>query len=331
MKDSNIDDIKISSNLDDVIKNAVTEGYKNMNNKKIRRFRKSIIAASLSIALFGTIFADEVTAAVKLATFDIGNYLGINKDLEDYTTVVNRSISKEGITVQLNEVILDSDEIIVATTEKSDEILDENGHISLYGEVYINGKAMSSGAGGLSKKIDEYTEETVLTYKLDNEVQSGDLDIEIKYNEAIVYINGKENKVRGPWKFEFRANGDALSLNSTSIKLDNSFVLENGQKITINEYRSNEIRQKIYYSIENKDKNNVYNVILKGHDDLGNEVEFYSSHEEINSGLMKNQTEISPDAKILTLTPYAVAYPKESGKANSDYKVTGEEFTIEIK
>lgn len=335
MKDINIDDIKVSSKLDEVIKNAATEGYKDIKYKNTKRIRKSAIAATIAasfcIAIVGTVFSNEISATVKLAMFDIRNYLGINRNLDDYKTVVNSAISKDGVTVQLNEVILDKDEIIVSTTIKSDENLDNNGHISLHGNVYINGNRISSAAGGSSKQIDEYTEEVILTYKLDKELQAGDLDIEIKYDSAYLYINDRENKVNGPWKFEFTANGDTLAANSKSIKIGNSFVLENGQKITLNEYRSNDIGQKIYYSIENKDKNNVYDLVLKGHDDLGNEVEFYSSYEEITSGVMKNQIEISSEAKILTLTPYAVAYPKESGKMSHDYKITGEEFTIIIK
>lgn len=345
IEDININEINVSSKLDDVITKAVNEGYtevfnknnnygdKNMKNN--RNFKKSAAAAALAVAIgatvFGTGLGDEVIANVKLAMFDIGNYLGVNKDLEDYKTVVNRTVSKNGITIQLNEVILDKDEIIVSTTVKSDEKLGENGSMNFSGDVYINGKRVSDAAGGSSKVIDEYTEETVLSYKLTEELPLGDLDIEIKYNEGYVFVGGESTKVRGPWKFEFRANGDTLSSNSNIIELNNSFELENGQKITLNEYRSNPVGDKIYYSIENKDKNNVFNVVLKGHDDLGNKVEFYSSYEELTAGLMKNQTEISEEATTLTLTPYAVAYPKESGKMSNDFKKAGEEFTIEIK
>lgn len=348
IEDINIDDIKVSSKLDDIIKNAVNEGYedldnknynsevyKNMGNSNNRKFKKGVVAAAVAVAIgatvFGTGLGDEVIANMKLAMFDIGNYLGVNKDLEDYKTVVNRAISKNGITVQLNEVILDKDEVIVATTIKSDEKLGENGHINLFGDVYINGRSVSNAASGGSSKIDEYTEESVLSYKLTEELKEGDLDIEIRYDQGYINIDGEENKVRGPWKFEFRANGDTLSENTNSIEINNSFELENGQKITLNEYRSNPVGQKIYYSIENKDKNNVYDVVLRGHDDLGNEVEFYSSYEELTNGLMKNQKVISEEATTLTLTPYAVAYPKESGKMSNDYKQAGKEFTIKIK
>ena len=348
LEDINIDDISVSSKLDDIIKNAVNEGYeevdnknykseryRNMMNSNNRKFKKGIVAAAIAVAVgvtaFGVAFGDEALATVKMAMFDIGKYLGINKNLEDYKTVVNSAVSKNGITVQLNEVILNKDEVILSTTVKSDKELGENGNISLFGSVYVNGKKASSSASGTSKVIDEYTQEEVMSYNLDKELLQGDLYVEVKYDEAYVYINGEKDEVKGPWKFEFESNGDALMINTNTIELNNSFELENGQKITLNEYVSNDMGQKIYYSVENKDKNNVYDVVLRGYDDLGNEVEFYSSYEELTNGLMKNQTEILEEATTLILTPYAVAYPKESGKMSNDYKQVGQEFTIRIK
>lgn len=342
MKNINIDDINVSSKLDDIIKNSVDEGFekpsiknKNILNRRNGKSKKGIVAAAIIVAIgataFGSIFSNEVIAAVKLTMFDIKNYLGVNKDLDEYKTVVNKAISKNGITIQLNEVILDEDEVIVSTTIKSDKKLDKHIGMIVSGNIYINGKEASGASGGGSKQIDEYTEESVLSYNLDNDLKSGDLYIEIKYDEVILLIGGKGNNVKGPWNFEFTSNGDALSTSTDSIDLNNSFTLDNGQKVTLNEYRSNSVGQKIYCSVEDRDRNNPYYFILRGHDDLGNEVEFYISHEGDTSGLMKNQTEVSEDAKILTLAPYAVALPKEGHKISNDYEQVGEEFIIQIK
>ncbi|WP_322392395.1 DUF4179 domain-containing protein, partial [Clostridium perfringens] len=134
----------------------------------------------------------------------------INKDLEDYKTVVNSSVSKNGITIQLNEVILDKDEIIISTTVKSDTSLGAVGEISPFGSVYINNEKISSASGGGSKQIDEYTTEAVLSYQLDKNLPNGDLNIEIKYTDALIIGAGKE--IEGPWTFKFKANGDTLAI-----------------------------------------------------------------------------------------------------------------------
>jgi hypothetical protein len=99
------------------------------------------------VALVVTAFGSIFIAAVKLTMFDIKNYLGVNSNLDEYSTVANEAISKNGITIQLNEVILYKDEIIVSTTIKSDKKLGDNGNIMVFGNVYINGKKVSNSAG----------------------------------------------------------------------------------------------------------------------------------------------------------------------------------------
>ncbi|WP_275372889.1 DUF4179 domain-containing protein [Clostridium tertium] len=138
--------------MDDIIKIFVDEGYdttfiKSLSNKKSKKFNKNIVAATILVALVVTAFGSIFIAAVKLTMFDIKNYLGVNSNLDEYSTVVNEAISKNGITIQLNEVILYKDEIIVSTTIKSDKKLGDNGNIMVFGNVYINGKKVSNSAG----------------------------------------------------------------------------------------------------------------------------------------------------------------------------------------
>ena len=327
MKNINIDDIKVSEKLDEVIKNATAEGYKDIKYKKKKNFRNGAIAAGLGIALLGTVFSTEISANIKLAMFDISKHLGISSNLDEYKTVVNKSITQNGITVQLNEVILDKDELVVSTTIRSDKPISNDSSLNLSGDVYINGKRISSGASGSAKQIDENTQECVMAYKLDDDFTDSNLNIELKYKNAISLSSETGFNIEGPWEFEFIANGDTLAANSQIIKLGNSVVLENGQKVTFNELRSNAVGQKIYYSIENRARKTSYALELKGHDDLGNKIQFYTSYGEKTKGIMKIYPALSPDAKELTLTPYAV----EIGKTNVDYEVVGEEFTITLK
>ncbi|EEH99355.1 DUF4179 domain-containing protein [Clostridium tertium] len=138
--------------MDDIIKISVDEGYdttfiKSLSNKKSKKFNKNIVAATILVALVVTAFGSIFIAAVKLTMFDIKNYLGVNSNLDEYSTVVNEAISKNGITIQLNEVILYKDEIIVSTTIKSAKKLGDNGNIMVFGNVYINGKKVSNSAG----------------------------------------------------------------------------------------------------------------------------------------------------------------------------------------
>ena len=73
---------------------------------------------------------------------------------------------------------------------------------------------------------------------------------------------------------------------------------------------------------------------LEGTDNLGNPVSFYvsSSNKEGGRFVIDNSAEnLSDDAETLTLTPYAVKFPEESGRMSNDYEQVGEPFTIEVR
>lgn len=311
-------------NFNDLEKKTFIKNFKKSINKNKSKKRKTALAASFAaFIVLGVGLSSEVLADIKLKIFDIGYYLSINKNLDDYKTIINSSVTKNAITIQLNDVIIDNDEVIVSSTIKSDFKLDEMG-LSPLSDLYINGKIVSYGSGGTGKVVDDYTYENIAIYYLDRELPLENLNIKIKHDSVL----SKGEEIKGPWNFEFTANGEQLSIDTYESKINYDFMLDNNQKITLNKYTSNNIGQKIYYSVENKTEN--YQLELRGMDDLGNEVIFSAIYGDKNGGVYKQDTMISDEAKVLTLTPYAVPFPKESGEASKDYKKVGEEFTINI-
>lgn len=325
LNDSTIDIKKLDrENFNDLEKKTYLKNFKKSINKNKSKKRKTVLAASFAaFMVLGVGLSSEALADIKLKVFDIGYYLSINKNLDDYKTAINSSVTKNAVTIQLNDVIIDNDEIIVSSTIKSDFKLDEMG-LSPLSDLYINGKMVSHGSGGTGKVVDDYTYENIAIYYLDRELPLENLNIKIKHHSVL----SKGEELKGPWNFEFTANGEQLSIDTYENNIDYDFILDNNQKITLNKYTSNNVGQKIYYSVENKTE--VYQLELRGVDDLGNEVIFYGSHENSNSGVLKPYPKISDEAKVLTLTPYAVLFPKESGKMSKDYKKVGDEFTINI-
>lgn len=324
LNDITIDINELSrENFNDLENKTFIKTFKKSINKNINKKRKiALIASFASFMILGVGLSSEALADIQLKMFDIGYYLSTNKNLDDYKTLINSSITKNGVTIQLNEVIIDNNEVIVSSTIKSDFKLDEGG-IYPFGYLYVNGK-LASSADGSGRAIDDYTFESVTIYRLDEELPLGTLDIKLKHKHV---LNGTK-EIKGPWNFEFTASGEQLSIDTIENNINYDFILNNNQKITLNKYTINDVGQKIYYSIENKTEN--YQLELRGLDDLGNEVTFYQSYENNENGLLKPYPQISDKAKILTLTPYAVPFPKESGEANKDYKKVGEQFTINI-
>lgn len=173
--------------------------------------------------------------------------------------------------------------LIVSSKLKTNEPIGEHG-INSYGEIYINGKLVDTGAAGGPKAIDNYTMEETLIYDINSIHTDKDLNIKIRYSN----VSLENNEVKGPWEFEFKSSGEEFALATKELDLGYSFTLESGEKIILNKYKTNDIGQKIYYTAENKAES--YDMVLRGNDDLGNPVEFYLSSGSKTEGVFKNSS-----------------------------------------
>lgn len=301
---------------------------KKVLNKVHKKSRKKPVIAALCTAAALTLvvtlpFSGTVADAMEQLSYRIGTFLGIDKNLSPYEQIVNQSITSGGVTVTLNSVVLDGDELVVSTLEAYDDPV-KALEGSLTGNVYINGIRASDGAGGGSRSIDEHTTETVMTYHLDDVDTSRNLNI-------IIRFNGYE-ETRGDWEFKFSADGEQLSIDTAAIALTHQYQLPDGSNITLTKYTSNAMGQKIYYTTDGN--KNDYDMLLKGTDDIGNPVSFYVSNSDKKGGKFVFDNldgNLSDNAKSLTLAAYAVKMPETSGKMSDDYQPMGDPFTITIK
>ena len=329
-------DIEVLSDVEK--KKYKTNVRKSIGGREMSRRKYKGIAAAVIFAVLGTGFlGTDVGAQVMIEVREsIGSALRVDKNIDDYKTVINKCVSDSGVNIQLNEVILNKNQLIISTDISSDKKLEEYESYHPQEIVYINNKKVKiTGATGSSRNIDEYTTESVMEYDLDSLEESdltGDIDVKIVYTNVSTF---SENTIRGKWKFEFKTNGDALKKDTYEKNLDYEFLLDNGQKITLEKYTSNAVCQNIYASVENVNKKESYDILLKGHDDIGNEVEFYVSRGRkgyLDFKYDNYHKNIDDNAKILTLTPYAVKMPEQGGKMpdRDEYVKVGDEFTIDI-
>lgn len=326
--DINLDDYK-KEKFNDIEKKNIKENFKKSINKK-KFYNRKIVAAVAVVALTVGILGSNVSVS-GLATFssNIGAFLGIQENLDEYNTVVNKTVNDNGVTVKLNEVILDGNELNVSYNISSNKKLGKDQSWSDSNVIYVNGKNVNGGAGGGAFNIDDYTTQSVTTYDLGKVDLSGDLNIKISSHG--MYLNDK--KTRGSWVFKFKTNGEQLKVNTKQILLNKKFSLPNGEKYTLKKYTDNVVGQKVYASISNFTAKSTYAVDLKGVDDLGNKVEFYTSHSGKEDALFEIENidgNLNKNAKILTLTPYAAKYPDKSGRMDGEYKQVGDKFTIDL-
>ena len=265
-------------------------------------------------------------AAAAAAAVDLGQLLGISGDLSPYTTVVGESVSKDGVSVTLNEVIMDENMMYitdtVTTSEKMDTVEKQMGYTA-DAMVFINGKMASSGASGGIEQADDYNLVSTMEIDLPNVDTSGTVDMEIRYSVA-----GKEIGT-----IAFTASGAELLADTVTIPLNEVVTLPDDSTLSLEKYTTSEVGQKIFFTLSPEKV--VYDVILKGEDNLGNPVEFITRSIHDGQGRMEVSTidngYVNDQAESLTLTPYAVKFPETSGKMSNDYQPVGEAFTIQLK
>ena len=116
-------------------------------------------------------YQEDVKAALQRVISWIGQALGIeNGDTDSYTNVVGKSISRDGITITLNEIVMDSKNLWIAYSDSED--LNDKNHTGkeqtkkdltsqdtdsdtqntiedkiLFTEVRINGQEIHQGLG----------------------------------------------------------------------------------------------------------------------------------------------------------------------------------------
>ena len=301
-------------------------------NRAVRKHRyvKYAAAAAAAVVLIcaGSIPSVRITAyaAVKSVTYDLSQLLGISGDLSPYTTVVGESVSKDGVSVTLNEVIMDENMMYitdtVTTSEKMDTVEKQMGYTA-DAMVFINGKMASSGASGGIEQADDYNLVSTMEIDLPDVDTSGTVDMEIRYSVA-----GKEIGT-----IAFTASGAELLADTVTIPLNEVVTLPDGSTLSLEKYTTSEVGQKIFFTLSPEKV--VYDVILKGEDNLGNPVEFITRSIHDGQGRMEVSTidngYVNDQAESLTLTPYAVKFPETSGKMSNDYQPVGEAFTIQLK
>jgi hypothetical protein len=235
---------------------------RNANARKGFSSLKVVAAAVLVCTCFYLGFSNTaILAKIAAVRSSIESYLGSNEgDLEDYKTVIGKTVQDQGITAKLNEVVLD-DELILSSTFTSDKI--DLGSIVPFPivTVYINGKKYTSYSEGA--KLDK-TSMCYFTTVIPEGIKLDDnLKIKVVYNDiAEIY-----KKIKGNWSFEFTASGTKLKAEVKTININKSFKLDNGQVIKVENLRITPVSTKLFYKVSKGKKD----VSFKLTDKIGNE------------------------------------------------------------
>lgn len=298
-------------------------GKKNINNN----YKKYISVASAVVVSLGIVSLTPVgTYASKIISdlvFDIKSVLGINTEEDGYINIINKSVTKDNITLRLNEAILNDDELIVSLTTKSEENLDKNETLwrDRASKLYINGELIDALESSTSSQVSKKNNDEIMFFRLDTNKYNGVIDVKLEFDGIARYKEEKnelikQEFVKGPFVFDF--NFDTTKINKEIKKIDINKVIDfgNGEEITLEKFVYTPLTQKILFTQNNLAFNNKVDMILKGTDNLGNEIEFDIYHGEGERGQLivdSNLNKINKKAKYITLTAYKRTFV-ENGK-----------------
>lgn len=293
-------------------------GKKNVNSNR----KKYISVASIAIVSLGIVSLTPVgTYASKIISdlvYDIKTVLGINTEEEGYIKVINKSITKEDITIRLNEAVLNDDELILSLTTISEENIDRNESIGreIAPKLYINGELIDTVISGSLSQVGKKNIDEVMFCRLDTSKYEGIIDVKLEIDGIAKYKEEKskiikQDSIEGPFVFDFDFDVSKINTDIKNVDINKEIDLGNGEKITIDKYVYTPLTQKIVYTRNEKVIENESDFILKGIDDLGNPVEFdmyHGTNQKIQ--LIANMTgnKIDKSVKYLNLTVYRVNF-----------------------
>ena len=268
-------------------------------------------------------YQEDVKAALQRVTSWIGQALGIeNGDTDSYTNVVGKSISRDGITITLNEIVMDSKNLWIAYSDSEDSDADMKDAVEdklLYTEVCINGQEIQQGLG--QRTVNAFSENpiTVEDFTIGEEVNTeGTVNIEFKVwliamSDAETWENIQKIQANTqPYTFKLTTSKEELEKNTVDINLDQNIKFDSNI-LNLTEFRWNPFESTIYGTYDGT----VYidsDYYLIGTDDQGNKICYQetgrngeeTAFQQTIDPEFTGYKEISPEAKSITLQLYEV-------------------------
>ena len=252
-----------------------------------------------------------------------GHYIkySMRNATDSYTNVVGKSISRDGITITLNEIVMDSKNLWIAYSDSEDSDADMKDAVEdklLYTEVCINGQKIQQGLG--QRTVNAFSENpiTVEDFTIGEEVNTeGTVNIEFKVwpiamDDADTWENVQKIQAdTEPYTFKLATSKEELEKNTVDLNLNQNIKMDSNV-LNLTEFRWNPFESTIYGMYHGT----VYidsDYYLLGTDDQGNKICYQETGRNGQEtmfrqtiGLYPGYEEISPEANTITLQLYEV-------------------------
>lgn len=271
MKYESIDKIKVSSKLDNIIRDAIEEGYKGKGESKMKNNWKKKVASAAATMVIGTTALGMAFPAYAKDIPVIGNifsYLSENKkgnymDYKEYSKSLDMTQEDKGIKITLNDAIYDGRTVMTTYTIESEKDLGDK--ISAKGDLSIEGyKGGMTGSSGVYK-VKENTYVGFTRMSIDEAKE--DLNVKLKFEGV---NNHNDLDINGDWSFKFN-----LKKSDADIMMVNKSTTKEGVNLNIEKITFTPMSTILYYSqqVSEEELNGYHSVdinLVEVKDDLGN-------------------------------------------------------------
>lgn len=309
----------------------IEEAGRSWDKKKIPFYRrygtKIAVALIILVGAVGFFSIPDVQADIWKFSTKIGEVLGIKNDLQPYVKVVNQSKSKNGITVQLNEVILDENCLLLSISEDIQEYIkrfqEERKASGVSEDVYpevcfvlneeetkINGQTLECYKSGVYLNIDdlsmntdfstEGTEEEVMEMRFQNadyfsETSSKIIKVEVAIEAINAEDDSREEEQLGTFYYNFYISREQIQAMTKSKTVDITIPLKEEGELQVTRLTFNRIVSKIEIKIDKKTyekyTNSHTSLAFRGEDDKGNLVQYNLAQYNEETGTLLFETD----------------------------------------
>jgi hypothetical protein len=230
-------------------------------------------------------------------------------EFDKYTSVINKAVDKNGVKITLNEVMMDKNQLRIATTFKSTEKLKDKVLFMESPKIFINGKQLNPNSGGTGQLVDDNTFLDVATFDIHDVKIPANISMKVVYDKFQIGDGlQKDTKIiPGPWEFQFNVSKSEIEKSSKVIKLNRS-INSNSEKISIKDLSITPLTTNLSYKFSGED---FIRFIIK--DDKGKELvlegggcETEGMFVSLSRGYKgyENFSAVSKEVKKLYITPY---------------------------
>ncbi|WHY55632.1 DUF4179 domain-containing protein [Peribacillus simplex] len=286
--------------------------------KKMKRWQKNVLAASIIFGLSTATIGFSFTASAKSIPLigDIFSYFsnenlglpddiknnGLYSDYKAYSNKIGFTEESNGLTFTINDAIYDGKTVTITYTIESEEDLGDGSF--LIPSPNIKEMKAQGGSDEISKVADKkYV--GLLTISDLEDLKEDKVNIDWDINS--ISINDMDKEIKGNWNFAF-----SLKATESNEKVINKSVNQHGVKVSVEKLSISpmsfvvDYHQEVSDSVKSKWDEAYVELTIK--DDLGN---VYDGQENGGSGIdsynlnfSKTFQKIDPDATQLIATPH---------------------------